>query len=100
MVLLIKNNKLPNCCHRFVYWVDSEVTSGTIKRVTYDGQYSEVLVTNLQLPTSVVSDVPNNRLYWSQYDFSRIGVATLDGNTLNGIESDNKILCLTKLGNY
>ncbi|KAK2139083.1 hypothetical protein LSH36_2045g00004 [Paralvinella palmiformis] len=56
---------------------------------------NEELLSNLTYPTSVVLDVPNDRMYWSELGSSTIGIAKLDGTELGTMKAERKIKYMT-----
>ena len=84
----------------YVYTLELNDTIGRISRFSYNDAdaTNEELLSNLTYPTSVVLDVPNDRMYWSELGSSTIGIAKLDGTELGTMKAERKIKYMTMFG--
>lgn len=61
-----------------IYWAEGK----NIKRANLDGSNVEDVLTELGLPEDIALDLPNLRIYWTEYRTGKIKMANLNGDAI------------------
>ena len=76
---------------KHIYWsmATNDDRAGTIQRADLNGNNVETLVTDLNDPTSIVLDLVNDYMYWTDTRTLKIQRARLDGGTVEDVVSED-----------
>jgi hypothetical protein len=61
-----------------IYWTDSGIVHGDIRRANFDGSGQQILVTTIDEPSGLALDPTGGKMYWADYEYD-IRRANLDG---------------------